>query len=165
MFGNCQETTEDRESQVFCADGMLGKLARWMRFMGFNTLYAGSTLSDLEIIAFAKGRSMVLLTSDRLLAASYDPSILICSTNLPEQIRRVVSAFRPDPSKFMTRCSVCNCIITKMESPGVNVKVPLSVTERGMEVMRCPGCGRLYWKGSHFDSIIMKINSIIGGKA
>lgn len=162
MSGDYQTVKGDEGSPVFCADGMLGKLARWLRFMGFDTVYAGSEGTDQQIISYVKDMGMILLTSDRLMASMYGDSLLIRSNVISEQIRAVISRFRPDPGKFMTRCSVCNSTLHDIKLEKVDLRVPDSVKESRLAVMECQGCGRLYWHGTHYCSILMKLNSIMG---
>ncbi|MCL4341503.1 MAG: Mut7-C RNAse domain-containing protein [Candidatus Thermoplasmatota archaeon] len=161
MTGVYQTGKGSEGSPVFCADGMLGKLARWLRFMGFDTVYAGSESTDKQIISYVRDRGMILLTSDRLMASMYRDSVLIRSNVLSEQIREVISRFMPDPGKFMSRCSVCNSLLHEIKQEKVDLRVPDSVKENHLAVMECPGCGRLYWHGTHYPSILMKLNSIL----
>lgn len=162
MTGDYQTGKGDEGSPVFCADGMLGKLARWLRFMGFDTVYAGSESTDQQIITYVKDKGMILITSDRLMASMYRDSVLISSNAISDQIRAVISCFRPDPGKFMTRCSACNSLLRGINVESMDPRVPDSVKENHLAVMECPGCGRFYWQGTHYRSIIMKLNSILG---
>lgn len=142
----------------FLADGMLGKLTRWLRMLGQDVIYAGST-DDIELILKAKKESRILLTRDVTLyqraIAKGAEAFLLESPNQITNLAQVAERFRlpleinPDNS----RCPKCNTKIKpipKMEAEG---KVPEKTLTHYDEFWQCPNCGQIYWRGAHWKEI------------
>lgn len=137
----------------FLADEMLGTLARWLRMMGYDTEYARGLL-DGELLELASAEDRVLLTRDRQLAErAGSRGLLITSVVLDEQLEQVVSAYRLNSDRPMTRCTVCNGELEAVGADEVAGKVPERVLELRDEFFICPMCGKVYWKGTHWDRI------------
>ncbi|MFO8132906.1 MAG: Mut7-C RNAse domain-containing protein [Thermoplasmatota archaeon] len=138
----------------FLCDQMLGTLAKWLRILGHDTVYArdGDDDSLLEQAA-AEGR--VLLTRDRELAERAADAVLIESTELEEQLRRVVAATGIEIREhaMLSRCTVCNTPVVQVEKSKVKEEVPAHAYEAHESFWTCPGCGRVYWKGTHWDDM------------
>ena len=137
----------------FLADEMLGTLARWLRMMGYDTGY-GRGLLDRELLELAIAEDRVLLTRDRQLAErAGSRALLITSVVLDEQLEQVVSAFDLRADRPMTRCTVCNAELEAACADIVAGRVPDRVLELRDEFFVCPRCGKVYWKGTHWDRI------------
>ena len=145
----------------FFADCMVGKLAKWLRLMGFYVEYADSKLSDSEIMDYCGENKLYLLSRDRELSARYPESMYIQSDDHNEQLIQVLSRFPPDPSKYFTRCPVCNGPNEKISTSDFQGELFESVKERFSYVYRCEDCGKVYWEGSHFEAILGKIGKIV----
>jgi uncharacterized protein with PIN domain len=135
----------------FIADAMLGKLARWLRLMGYDVLY-GVELEDAEIIENAKDR--VVLTRDRALYEKVKKvgleAILIRDMDIKDQLlqmKEVGIELRDTP--FWARCPLCNGKIKTIEREKIKVDVPRDAT--GFFV--CVDCQNIYWEGSHWKNI------------
>ncbi|MFI5418451.1 MAG: Mut7-C RNAse domain-containing protein [Candidatus Lutacidiplasmatales archaeon] len=134
------------------ADEMLGRLARYLRFLGGDVRYARD-VSDDEILRLAQDDGRTLLTRDRQLAARTPGSLLIRSHEISEQLLEIRRAF-PDLSLSVTfvRCSECNGLLGRWQRPP-DGKWPEALPEsfRSSEepVFVCEGCGQFYWEGSH----------------
>ena len=130
---------------------MLGRLARWLRTLGYDTAYDPS-VDDPALVAQADAQARVLLTRDRRLVADLRParSVLVRSDAPLAQLREVAEACGlAAPPGLFTRCAVCNGALRRATAAEVATLVPERVRERGGAVWRCPGCGRAYWDGSH----------------
>jgi len=137
----------------FLADGMLGSLAKWLRLLGFDTLYI-KDMEDDELARVAIEQGRVLLTRDVELAGRDGlASLLLAETDLDAQVRRVLEEYPVGPGMPMTRCSVCNGVLEDAEKGMVAGEVPEGVLERHDRFWRCPDCGRIYWKGTHWDDM------------
>jgi len=100
-------------------------------------------------MALEEGR--VILTRSHKLP--HHPSIFIIkSQDWREQLEEVKKAFPLDINPF-TRCSICNTKLVEVSKPAVRGKVPYHVYEAHDEFAYCPGCGRYYWKGTHYENI------------
>jgi uncharacterized protein len=135
----------------FLADAMLGRLARWLRAAGFDTAYLPE-LDDHALVRLATLESRTLLTRDRHLVEHLQPAdALLVRSQLPlEQLRQVSDAcglLRPDG--LFTRCLVCNAVLDPLPADAAARLLPPRAREIGGPAFRCPGCGRVYWPGSH----------------
>lgn len=137
----------------FIADNMLGKLAKYLRLMGYDTFYSNKILNDDEILEIAKKEDRILITRDRDLALRYNKSYLLNSTDSINQLREIVKAFNLNTQKMMTRCSICNTELVKVNKTDVKGKVPEKVYENFNCFYFCPTCGRYYWYGTHAKNI------------
>lgn len=135
----------------FLADAMLGRLARWLRTLGYDTAYDPSA-DDPVLVAQADAEARVLLTRDRRLVADLRParSVLVRSDAPLAQLHEVAEACGlAAPPGLFTRCAVCNGVLRPATVTEAGALVPPRVRERGGAVWRCPSCGRAYWDGSH----------------
>lgn len=145
----------------FYADSMLGKLARWLRLMGFDVEYATSDLTDDEIMRYCSENRLFLLTRDKELAARYRISLYMESDSYEEQLKAFTSMFRPTPELYFTRCPLCNGTVRKMKTEEFGGPLPEGVRLRQRHIYVCEECGKAYWEGSHFDAILKKLNGIM----
>lgn len=134
------------------ADEMVGRLARYLRFVGCDTVYVRG-LTDDEILALAERDDRVLLTRDRRLAARCPRSVFLTSPHLPDQWKtlRAQVPDLPDGPRF-ERCTECNGRLAPFTPvPGTprDLRVPWDRVERGLGLFRCETCGHVYWEGSH----------------
>jgi hypothetical protein len=135
----------------FLADAMLGRLARWLRILGFDTAYRDDW-SDAELARRAFEEDRILLTRDRRLPDRWRvPRVLVLGSEGPgEQLREVARAFpRGASTRAFTRCSRCNAPLEAATRESVAAAVPPRVLRDQREFRRCPGCARVYWEGSH----------------
>lgn len=143
----------------FIADVMLGRLAKFMRICGLDVAY-DRTLSDDDIIRISLEQGRTILTRDtglirRPLASNH---LLIRSDRPTEQLRQVIDSFHIDVNRAMcTRCAVCNTPLSRMEKEEARDLVPQYVYIRHSDFMRCQGCMKIYWKGTHVERIMRLI--------
>ena len=140
-------------------DHMLGTLAKWLRFMGYDTAYPGP-LGDTELIDLAKREGRVLLTRDKELAARCPRALRVRSDDLEEQIREVASALGLRLSEPLSRCSLCNTLLVHVSPEDAKGAVPEGVWARHQEFWQCPQCRRMYWQGSHWDKMVGRLNNL-----
>lgn len=138
---------------------MLGTLARWLRFMGYDTAYPPA-MTDTDLIAKARAEDRILLTRDKELASRLPGAVRIRSDDLEEQIREVAAALPLRLVDPLSRCSVCNALIEPVSRDEVSELVPEGVRSRHQEFWRCPTCGRVYWQGSHWDKMVEKLHDL-----
>ncbi len=138
-------------------DHMLGTLAKWLRFMGYDTEYPGP-LDDTALIAAARAEGRVLLTRDKELATRCPGSVRVRSDVLEEQVREVAHALGLKLVDPLSRCSVCNGVLEPVPLGAVRDLVPEGVRSRHEEFWRCPRCRKVYWQGSHWDKMVEQLN-------
>ena len=146
--------------KIMC-DQMLGSLASWLRFIGVDTFYATNTMDDETIMSTALKENRVLITRDKELiirAQKKGISVIpLFSKVLDEQLKDVISHIDIEKSRILTRCSLCNSILNPIKKEKIKNKVPEKVYLHQSLFWECPVCDKIYWKGSHYDNILKKI--------
>ena len=141
-----------RDQPRFLADVMLGRLARWLRILGYDTAYLHKSEDDFLIYLVLEDRGRVLLTRDVELAHSPilqgGGAFLIYSTRLVEQIEEMRRAFGISRRK-PAFCAHCNRRLTPVEKERVAGRVPEYVLMNRDTFWECPLCLRVYWEGTH----------------
>jgi len=137
-------------------DEMLGRLARYLRFIGYDTAYVRG-VSDDEIVRQARAERRRVLTRDRGLAGRSPEAILLTRTDIAGQMRELLQAFPSLRSDVrFDRCSLCNgslrtvAVIPESASPK---SLPPDVRAGRSPLYACSQCGHLYWEGSHTRSV------------
>lgn len=144
----------------FVLDTHLGRLAAYLRLLGFDTLYSNHA-GDHELARLA-GQGRILLTRDTglLKHASVTHGYYVRETEPRRQAAEVVRRFQLEPliAPF-TRCLRCNEPLQRLQG-GPPPSIPEGVRERHREFWRCPGCGRHYWQGSHYHRMKSWVNAL-----
>ena len=138
----------------FIADEMLGTVARWLRILGFDTLYAKG-MDDSDILEVAEKDDRIILTRDRELHGRAlrrgIESVYLESADLEKDLGAILEEHRPDPSMFMSRCTLCNTLLKEVSKDDARGRVPEGVYERHDDFRYCPKCDKFYWEGSHHE--------------
>jgi hypothetical protein len=143
----------------FLCDHMLGTLARWLRFLGYDTAYP-EALDDGEVKDLAIREARTLLTRDKELSSRVPGAHYVESDDPDEQLVQVARTFHLTAQEALSRCSVCNVVIDPLPKDAAKEHVPQGVYDRHSEFWRCRQCGRFYWKGSHFDHVLTKVREV-----
>ena len=132
----------------FACDVMLGKLAKYLRILGFDTLYLRN-LKALERFG-AEDDPRYFLTR-RTRPVGYDRTIRIGAERVRGQLAELKSTIRRaiDPQNVLTRCIGCNILLEDVEKESIEHRVPEFVFHTYQSFKRCPSCGRVYWQGTH----------------
>jgi uncharacterized protein with PIN domain len=132
------------------ADAMLGRLAKWLRILGYDTRYWRGHDAGLVLVVLSEDR--LLLTRDTRLVRRLRPEqvLFIESDHYGEQVRQVLARLGPPPRRGH-RCIRCNLPLERADKPELRGKVPEYVWLRHDRFARCGGCGRIYWEGTHFE--------------
>ena len=146
----------------FIADNMLGKLAKWLRFMGYDTIYPKKPTDD-ELIQLSQSQDRYLLTRDKELARRKNLKVIyIQSDQLEAQLKQIKSELHLELSAdAFLRCPECNHLIKQIDKLDVKNKVPKGVFDRQDQFWVCTNCNRYYWQGSHYEKIKDKLNSLV----
>lgn len=141
------------EPLLFLADAHLGGLARFLRMLGFDTLY-DNALHDHEILELAARERRTVLTRDReLLKCRELARGCFVHARKPEaQLREVAARFGLEQRMLpFTRCLHCNLRLELLAPAAAVAQVPPRIAERYEVFVQCPGCKRIYWEGSHWQ--------------
>lgn len=139
-------------------DAMLGRLARWLRLMGYDAAYLADT-DDIEVVRLAHAEARLILTRDRGLAARRGvQAMLIDSQVIDEQILQVLEHLGPPPEPNVPRCAVCNKPLEILPKEAAENRVPPYVWRSHTSFRACPGCHRVYWNGTHWTAIRDRLN-------
>lgn len=139
----------------FIADVMLGRLARWLRILGYDTLY-DSNYSDDDLFFKAHQEKRILLTRDSGLAQRMNPKYccFITEPSVPEQVKQVVAHYHLNTTdQLFSRCTLCNEPVKPMSKRLAEGRVPEFVYNSINEFYYCESCDKIYWAGSHIKLV------------
>jgi uncharacterized protein with PIN domain len=142
---------------------MLGSLARWLRFFGFDTVFLEPGPEDRALAEQARAEGRWLLTRDCELASAGPRTMLIRTDGLVDQLLEVFGrlGLRPDATLENARCSECNGELEEVAREEVAEVTPPHVLATAPRFRRCSGCRRVYWPGSHSDKILHRMETVI----
>lgn len=153
------------EAMRFVADAHLGALARRLRMAGFDTCFRND-FADREVAALAAAETRVVLTRDRglLQHKAISHACYVHATAPDAQFCELVErlGLRPGFRPF-SRCMECNAPLEAVEKDEVVDRLPPSVRQRHTRFMRCSGCGRVFWEGSHWRRMRRFLDEAAGG--
>lgn len=142
----------------FIADMMLGRLARWLRLYGYDTLYGVE--DDDEIIEIARREGRVILTRDSGLAErarKFGLKVILLGSNSLEGQVRELKRFGVEFQELFppnARCPKCNGPIRPVPKEEVKDRVPQKVYESYDEFYVCEDCGQVYWPGRQWREML-----------
>jgi uncharacterized protein len=141
----------------FVLDVHLGKLARHLRMLGFDSAWQ-QEFADPDLLKTSQEEGRILLTRDRQLheqapaGTSYYVQAIVPAQQLVEVLTQFKMADRAREGRgFLSRCLECNREILPVSRTQIEDRLPAHVREEHEEFFLCPRCERIYWKGSHFD--------------
>ncbi|MFC2160646.1 Mut7-C RNAse domain-containing protein [Acidobacteriota bacterium] len=147
----------------FAADCMLGKLAKWLKILGFDTAYF-SKIEDDDLLVFAQNESRILLTRDNGLIerSKKTPALFIVSEKWTEQIQQVLKEFNLYGNiKSNSRCIECNTVLIHLTKERAKNLVSPFIYKNADIFSLCPECGRAFWRGTHQKDMEEKIRKIV----
>ena len=148
----------------FIADVHLGKLARLLRMTGFDTAWAND-LSDDDIVRAARREERIILSRDRglLKRRLVTHGCCVRSSAPREQLAEVIRRFDlARQVQLFSRCMSCNAPLARVTRLSVLDALPPAVAETCTEFSRCPGCGKVFWRGSHWESMKKLAAEVLG---
>lgn len=148
----------------FLADNMLGRLATWLRLLGYDTRYVPHA-ADPELARIARAEDRILLTRDvELTRRRALKSILVESEQVEEQLDQLFRELGLTPRQAFSRCAVCNALLEEVSKEAVRDAVPPYVFQTHEQFRRCPECRRVYWRGTHWAHMLAQIQDALGGE-
>jgi uncharacterized protein with PIN domain len=148
----------------FILDVNLGRLAKYLRAMGFDTLYRND-FSDAEIVEISNNENRIILTRDKglLMRNSVQRGYWVRNTGVKDQVFEIIRKF--DFYSFISpfkRCMECNGLIEPVSKESITSLIQPGTRKYYNEFFRCTGCRKIYWKGSHYgrmNQFIMDIKN------
>ncbi len=150
----------------FIADVHLGRLAKYLRMCGFDTLFQ-QDYDDREIIELSAKEGRIILTRDKDLLRSKKvrQGHLVHSDAPLEQIREILDVCRAaERIRPFTRCMECNGVMEHVGKEEIIDRLMPLTRDYYDEFKRCGTCGRIYWEGSHFARMKTFIMDLKSGK-
>jgi len=156
---------EDLTPMKFAVDCMLGKLAKWLKILGFDSQFF-SYIEDDDLLKVAAQEERVLLTRDTGLiqyAAKTDvQALFIDHEDWRKQLTQVLDAFiLRDKIKPYSRCVECNQALKKISRDKAKNLVTPFVLETASGFALCPLCHRAYWQGTHHQEMDSMIEQLL----
>ena len=147
----------------FIVDHNVGKLAKWLRMMGYDSLFFDGA-DDSQMVAQALSEGRVILTRDseimkrRVVNSGRLKAVLMHSEEPERQMRQLMdtldlkSQLRP-----FTLCLECNQPLVERSREEVQDRVPPYVYKTRNQYMECPACHRIYWQGTHWEAMLKRL--------
>jgi len=148
----------------FICDDNLGKLAKFLRILGFDTAF-NNNYDDQTLLKTASNENRFLLSKDNNLINKTHPfGIMILSHNDPiEQLGQAIKNLNLKISSelLFSRCSLCNTVCENIDKTEVADKVFPYILNTHAIIKKCPSCRRFYWKGTHYNKILKNLESAV----
>ena len=151
------------DSMKFICDDNLGKLTKWLRTLGYDTLFF-DPIEDGELVARALKEDRVVLSRDTHLTRfklKLGDRLLLITTDKPlEQLKQVIEHFKlkKEQMPLFSRCLVCNQLLEKVEKEKIKDRLYPYVYRTQSEFVYCPECDRVYWSATHVERMHQKLS-------
>jgi hypothetical protein len=155
------------QERRFVLDTHLGRLARYLRILGFDALYE-TDRDDEELSRISHTGERTLLTRDRglLKRGEVVHGYFVRATELEQQVAEVLRRFDLFPAVApFRRCLRCNVLLNSVAKETILERLQTKTRQHYDEFRVCPACNRIYWKGSHHEHMRRFIQRILLGEA
>jgi uncharacterized protein with PIN domain len=143
---------ELEKTPQFVVDSMLGRLARWLRILGFDTWYFRE-IDDRELLKLHAETGRVLLTRDTRLVQcrGVGSHVLVRYDGWEDQLRQVAGALSLNvcPERMLTRCLLCNRPLERLAPQEAYGRIPDHVAATTSVFRGCKSCDKVFWAGTH----------------
>jgi uncharacterized protein with PIN domain len=151
----------------FVADCMLGRLAKWLKILGFDVLFFPKA-EDKDLVEISRREDRILLTRDSGLiekTKKRENRLFVASDDWEDQVVQVLDEYGLwDSVRPNTRCIECNRPLKPLTREGARNLVTPYVLEHATSFAVCPQCNRVYWQGTHYGDMERKIERILAKK-
>jgi len=150
----------DLKQPKFIADCHLGKLTKYLRILGYDTLYFPH-IEDSQIIDLSLKEDRIILTRDRELSQRKKANAFYLEpTQIKAQLKILFEHFGLSKSILRSRCTICNKPLQIVKKEDILSLLPEGVKKHFDDFEQCPGCRRIYWHGDHYRNMMRLIESI-----
>lgn len=142
----------------------LGRLAKWLRILGYDTIYFSQENTSSLIIQALRQERIILTRNHRLSKASGIKIVLLTQERIKEQLLEVLKELKIslDEELMFSRCILCNEQLLEIKKEEVKNKVPEYVFKTQDEFVTCSSCKRIYWQGTHWGNVRRYLEEIEG---
>ncbi len=144
----------------FLVDINVGRLAKWLRVLGYDALLARDVVDDNALVRLALREERVLLTRDthiferRVVTSGRLRALLVQHDAVADQLRQVMDALALEgTAQAFSRCIECNQPLEQRLPDEVRTLVPPYVYRTQKAYAQCPSCRRVYWQGTHWENM------------
>ncbi|HEX6508958.1 MAG TPA: Mut7-C RNAse domain-containing protein [Chloroflexota bacterium] len=151
----------------FIVDNNVGRLARWLRALGYDTLFI-NPIADGELVEIARREGRIILTKDtgilqrRAITSGEVRAVRVEGDAWREQVAQVVRELGLETRPQFTRCLECNTPLEARTRDEVRAHVPAYVHRTQQAFLACPSCGRHYWQGTHWGRMTRDLDAMLG---
>ncbi len=153
----------------FIVDNNVGRLAKWLRVLGFDTLFINPIAGE-DLLAIARREGRIIVTKDTAFLRRREVMdgrlrvVFVRSNDWLGQLREVLKALKlAAPDRWFSRCLECNSPLNPAAKPEVAHQVPPYVYATQEAFRRCPSCGRVYWPGTHWERMRAELQTVMAG--
>jgi uncharacterized protein len=153
----------EEQTLMFLVDHMLGKLAKYLRMLGFDTVYFAQTDVSALIEKGRQEKRIIFSRNTKFKPTDDFPDFVFINDDQPDkQLREVIKTLKTQfsPEQFFTRCLTCNQKLIGVDRDDVKGKVPPYIFGNNKKFLLCPQCKKIYWEGTHLKKmkeIILKV--------
>jgi len=151
----------------FIVDANAGKLARWLKMLGYDTLFYND-IDDDELVAIGLKERRLIITKDtqimlrRVVSSGKVKALLVTQDDPKAQFRQLVDTLKLNREKQFTRCLECNVLLVHRGKDEVAGLVPPYVFQTQTQYYQCPECQRVYWRATHWQHMTQELNTLLG---
>ncbi len=133
----------------------LGRLSKWLRILGFDTVYYNQDNFSSLIIQALRDERIILTRNQRLPQARGLKIVLIKNEKIKKQVEEALKTLKIvlEPEMMFSRCILCNTELVYIIKDEVKDKVPEYVFNTQEDFLTCPKCQRIYWQGTHWGNV------------
>jgi hypothetical protein len=141
----------------------LGRLAKWLRLLGYDAEYFPENNAGSLIIQALRGERIILTRNSHLPKSKGLKIVLLEAEKIKEQVREVMEKLKIKPGKdlMFSRCLLCNVELVSVEKEKIKDKVPEYVFKTQEDFITCPKCNRIFWQGTHWGNVEKMLEEII----
>ena len=157
----------EKHTLKFLVDSMLGKLAKYLLILGFDTVYFTQTDASTLIEKAYREKRIILSRNTKLKHIDGFPDFVFINDDQPDkQLSEVLKYFKIHIShdQLFTRCLTCNQKLIVGNHEDVKGKVPPYILGIHKEFSLCPQCKKVYWEGTHLKKMKEIIWKVLGKK-
>jgi len=145
----------------FICDAMLGKLAKYLRILGFDTVYMKNI--SRSHIDTTVADPVYILTRNRTFTG-LQKTVVLKSNDIMGQLGELTELIKTciEVDQIMSRCIVCNAKLADVHKSDIEQRVPEFIFHLHEEFKTCPKCNRVYWEGSHAEHMTGRVEEIMG---